>query len=319
MPLPRNRLDGCACTSPLAHFYIYHSDSSVRELHPFTTITHLASENARTPKDEDNFTIQFLFRKRSRVVHVEELKVVSKDKNLIDILRTLLSPKVKKKSQWTEKLASLADSIHPPVSGHAPKADVHALQIMSPASDAEEKAISTSFNFGPDHTFPLINVTLRIEGPYFTPADPSLYKTVICLVAGTGISGAIAIAGAFAETERQRAIALTCRSSVGGSCIATAAASIWERCVIIWSVREADYIDLPFFHGLASDKLEVRTQLTGNGRARMDFDKMIDDVQKSGPAGPVWVYLSGPNSFITTGEMACQKAGVDWYGARWDI
>lgn len=36
-------------------------------------------------------------------------------------------------------------------------------------------------------------------------------------------------------------------------------------------------------------------------------------------AGSVWVYLSGPNPFIASGEAACKTLGVDFYPARWDI
>jgi NAD(P)H-flavin reductase len=69
---------------------------------------------------------------------------------------------------------------------------------------------------------------MRLEGPYFTPANPERYETVICLVAGTGVSGALAIAAAF---QAGRADAL------------------WSRCVLIWTVRESDFVDLPFITG----------------------------------------------------------------------
>ena len=46
-PLPRTRLEGCACSSPVARFYIYHN-SAARELTPFTTKTHLALQDAVT-------------------------------------------------------------------------------------------------------------------------------------------------------------------------------------------------------------------------------------------------------------------------------
>jgi hypothetical protein len=63
-PLPRCRLDRCACISLRAQFYIHDSASSVRELHPFTIITHLASQNTSPDPSEDDIHIQFLFRKR---------------------------------------------------------------------------------------------------------------------------------------------------------------------------------------------------------------------------------------------------------------
>lgn len=48
----------------------------------------------------------------------------------------------------------------------------------------------------------------------------------------------------------------------------------------------------------------------------MDFKETLSCIA---PKGPVWVYLSGPNAFITTGEKACQEMGLDYYGARWEI
>ena len=237
MKMPRRRLDGCACTSPLAHFYIYHAGSSIRELHPFTTITHLASENVKTPKDEDDLTIQFLFRKRSNSLQPSESAPTPK-RGFAEMARTLLSPKIKRKVQWTEKLASHADA---QVSA--------AIPILSTSTNPKR---ASTFTFGPDHPHTVATIPLRLEGPYFTHADLSRYRTVICLVAGTGISGAIAIAGAFAETERQRTTTMdSCGSLEGaGACMASTANGIWERCVVVWSVREEDYIDMPFLKGI---------------------------------------------------------------------
>jgi hypothetical protein len=109
-------------------------------------------------------------------------------------------------------------------------------------------------------------VSLRLEGPYFTPADPSRYQTVVCLVAGTGISGALAISGAFKKLERQLALTTDndaklprLRWSTGGqrgislhnsrksSIRLVARDRIWTRCIVLWSVREDTYIDLPIF------------------------------------------------------------------------
>jgi hypothetical protein len=38
-----------------------------------------------------------------------------------------------------------------------------------------------------------MSISLRLEDPYFTPTDPARYQTVVCLVAATDISGALAI------------------------------------------------------------------------------------------------------------------------------
>ena len=47
-----------------------------------------------------------------------------------------------------------------------------------------------------------VPISLRLEGPFFTPTNPSHYHTVVCLVEGAGISGALAIASAFQQLER---------------------------------------------------------------------------------------------------------------------
>ena len=235
--MPRRRLSGCACSSPLAHFYIYHSDSSLRELHPFTTITHLASEKHRTNIHEGGIAIQFLFRKRSRPLHVVDLDM-SEKKSLAVTLRTLMSPKKKQTIQWTEKLASVAEP--------SPKAStLSPAQFSSPSSASVESSEH-------EQQHPLVAVSLRLEGPYFTPAEPSRYHTVICLAAGTGITGSIAIAKAFFEVERQRASSESC-CNANAPCTTSSNSSVWKRCVVVWSVREADYFELPFLQGMRNE------------------------------------------------------------------
>lgn len=157
MPMPRNRLDGCACTSPLAHFYIYHSDSSIRELHPFTTITHLASANAQTPSEELDLNIQFIFRKRSNVLVASPARVANKE-GFLAVAKAFLSPKRRKTVQWTEKLASRADSV-----GSTKLASVKRLE-----DDIEVSRTPSMAGLVADHPYPIIHVGLRIEGPYFT-------------------------------------------------------------------------------------------------------------------------------------------------------
>ena len=97
---------------------------------------------------------------------------------------------------------------------------------------------------------------LRLEGPYFTAVDPSRYHTVICFVAGTGVSGAIAIAGAFQEMKRKQATShakILEEGRVGevGSALVIPEKCTWQRCVVFWSVRADDYVDLPFLTGKA--------------------------------------------------------------------
>ena len=109
----------------------------------------------------------------------------------------------------------------------------------------------TSTTDAPSETsiFPQINVSLRLEGPYFSPAEPFCYETVVCLVAGTGISGAIAIARAFIEIQNSSEPAITARmdpSAPPKKAIGDYSPNC-KRCIVVWSVREKDYVDLPFF------------------------------------------------------------------------
>lgn len=230
VPLPRNRLKGCACHSPLAHFHIHHTESSIREIHPFTTITHLASKKLSSSDSEENIMIQFLFRKSK----------ASRSSTSI----TEKTPERRLKREWTNKLAELVDEATLDLSPPSEKME---------ESDLQRQRLSTQYQ-----------ITLRLEGPYFTPANPASYDTVICLVAGTGVSGAIAIAAAFRQQlmiedsqpeatlfghEKMNGAPLERNFSISSFLPPSGAASIWKRCVVVWSVREADYIDLPFWQG----------------------------------------------------------------------
>ena len=245
----------------------------------------------------------------------------------------------KASKQWTNKLASLVDD---------------STIEVGPGSEREKDFENDPEGHVDRRLSNIYHTSLRLEGPYFTPANPGFYNTVICLVAGTGVSGAIAIAAAFSAqsaTDRERAVsastALTAESkaepieqpavtSEGKGTITRLPnnrlstpedipscqlpgrnKNTWKRCIIVWSVREADYIRLPFFKEEETPGLEVRTHLTGQGHARVNMEKTISEISASEPGGRTWVYLSGPNAFIEIGEKACRALGLDFYGARW--
>ena len=241
--LPRRRLDGCACTSPIAHFYIYHSDSSIRELHPFTTTTHLASENAIAQPAANDISIQFLFRKRSTPKISPSTGPTTIQPGFASFFSIFSKLRRRKQgSQWTERLAEFASQ--DPVVQHSALARV----------DASSQKM-------PPLPFKIVPISLHLEGPYFTTADPARYKTVVCIVAGTGISGALAISAAFKELEVQSAASsngkttnVRPRCSTGcsentqaGSIVlpGTGKERTWTRCIVVWSVREDQYIALP--------------------------------------------------------------------------
>ena len=236
--LPRNRLRGCACHSPLAHFHIHHTESSIREIHPFTTITHLASQKLSSSNSEKNVTIQFLFRKSK----------ASRFPTSVDEI----PPERRTKQQWTNKLADLIEEV--------------TTELSPPSENIEESDLQRQRSSAQYQT------TLRLEGPYFTPANPASYDTVICLVAGTGVSGAIAIAAAFRQQsmmellepettmfgdEKIHGAPLERNFTISSYLAPSGAARVWKRCVVVWSVREADFIDLPFWHGKRACYLET--------------------------------------------------------------
>jgi len=295
--------------------------------------------------------IQFLFRKSQKTSQ---------------FTGTTDHPREEKSSkQWTNKLASLVDETHTTATTRSASQD-----------KSRDRRLSDPELQSPHHLSALYHTSLRLEGPYFTPANPGYYNTVICLVAGTGISGAIAIAAAFGaqgptkheethaiadafaipspryeernpmESMRghdqgekpdragdERAADMSCQLPVPSG----QAQTTWKRCIILWSVREAEYIKLPFFNEAANPGLEVRPHFTGKGHERLDMEGAVrgivsESVSESesergvgvgGEArgrGRTWVYLSGPNPFIETGEKACRELkglGVEFYGARW--
>lgn len=237
MLLPRHRLDGCACKSPVAHFYIRHSESSARELHPFTTITPLASQKNITSDSRDDIKIQFLFRKRGNTDNLAGRQTGNEKRwTWFRLFQKSAVPTF----QWTDKIAGLADKYKP--------------LSRSGENGSDNQSIDTHYiesaNRGLVRTYPSqgVDLSLRLEGPYFSEADPSQYRTVICFVAGTGVSGAIAISRAFLERRRQQSTAVTDFRELGTN-DGTKIAPKWERCLIFWSVKAKDYTYLPFLKG----------------------------------------------------------------------
>ena len=197
-------------------------------------------------------------------------------------------------TQWTARLAALVDEHRP--------------DLKKQQSDADIDMEKSTVTFSPDEI--RIAVALRLEGPYFSPADPSRYDTVVCLVAGTGISGAIAIAAAFNHAAMSDDAESPTRK--------------WRRCIIIWSVKESDDIELPFIEPKAKG-LELRKCLTGPSRTRVDLTQALSElcVKEKREKGRSWVYTSGPNKYIESAKEACKKlkqqTELDFYAASWDI
>ena len=297
-PLPRSRLTGCSCRSPLAHFYIHHAGSSIRELHPFTTLTHLASKNAATPPSDDDFVIQFLFRKRGNPDAIPPDNPPNRSLRLIYRLFRGKKQRIQS-TQWTQRLAGLVD------------------QQQRHSDSISRVNSSTAAN----QQFPRIAVSLRLEGPYFSPADPSRYEKVICFVAGTGISGAIAIATAFTERHcSATALVAVEKQQLIEPPPAGSRSLPWRRCIIVWSVKATEEVPLPFIDASTTEGLELKTYPTGPGRERVDMRRTLAEIQNQDPSGRTWVYISGPKAFITAGDEACKAVGgVDSFLASWEI
>jgi hypothetical protein len=228
----------------------------------------LASQNAITDAREEDIEIQFLFRKRGMASTTASTGVdggkeredeVKREfaPTVFSLLRSL--KKAKLTIQWTDRLAHLSDEVA--------LGDGKGKSIDTATVDSEES------NFTNMTGSKGVPVSLRLEGPYFTPADTSRFTTVVCLVAGTGISGALAIAGAFKEIEKQaiatvnsndnsKRVQMGCgengkkcsrdEKQVNCAAIHLGRKPTWTRCVIIWSIREADFIDLELLRGAFS-------------------------------------------------------------------
>ena len=242
---------------------------------------------ALNASDKETIMIQFLFRKS--------------DQQRALVPETGHPREENSSKQWTNKLASLVED--------APS-----------ATGSVSEKIDDLEGHGKAEQYSLHHTSLRLEGPYFTPVNPASYHTVICLVAGTGISGAIAIASAFSAQFSRGGSERRDADGVARNGVDTLQDSkvlrVWPRCIVLWSVRESDYIKLPFFSE-DTPGLEVRPHLTGNGRSRLDPRKAVEDIRESSPTEKTWVYISGPNPFIDTGERACRALDVAYFGARW--
>lgn len=152
-----------------------------------------------------------------------------------------LQPSVKKRKQWTSRLASLADEEH----GTGTPAVVDSKARFDSSDQSSARSLSLySFDESEQHA----DLRLRLEGPYFTAANPMRYKTVVCLVAGTGVTGAMAIAAAFRAHEdcekcSQSSNKEGIRRTDTDSKPRLECRERWRRCIIVWSIRESEYVD----------------------------------------------------------------------------
>ncbi|KAL8761891.1 MAG: hypothetical protein Q9184_002022 [Pyrenodesmia sp. 2 TL-2023] len=244
-----------------------------------------ATIDATTAPESKEIVIQFLFRRVGAAA--VSLQPPRQRPRLLGLF-TVKDKKPVKSGEWTGKLASSLDQkileqSNAPLNHRAP-----------------ERQIS-------------LDLSLRLEGPYFSPADPSRYHTVVCLVAGTGISGAMAIAGAFRAVHFER-LAADKKSPDP-----TNSRPVWQRCIISWSVREEDYVDLPDLG--QSSGVELQVNLTGPGKPRPDIRKIMAELRQAIPvSAAIWAYISGPKGFIENAKTICKEIpNVNIHAASWEI
>lgn len=359
--LPRARLVGCAKSSPVARFYIYRSNTPASELLPFTTITHLALQDAITDPSEENIETKFLFRRHGgSTPFVSETK--SRRSRLSSIAHLLdrygdRDEVVPKENMMTE-MGQLADKYGKSVEQNAwglkqqdsfnlseresERLDSLAVppnvRNVRKVSKAEEVLDSAS-----------VPISIRLEGPFFTAVNPTHYRTVVCIVGGAGINGAIAIASAYQQLDNieaqermnrpqrsksptglQKLFAEPDDCDTGLCSLPNLQNRIWRRCVIIWVVNEEDYIEPPGLYdsrdpGVKSD-LEFRVIFTANIYKELNVLAVLDRVLKEDGVeqgktkmGSLWCYIAGTKMLVKQAERACQvrnERGVEWLAAE---
>ncbi|KFY54959.1 hypothetical protein V497_07310 [Pseudogymnoascus sp. VKM F-4516 (FW-969)] len=126
----------------------------------------------------------------------QPLPETSKLGNRFTFLKYLRRRRTAPPTEWTDRLASLADKAALTADTSLP----NRAAILDP-TEPFTMLISPPAWINTAHAA----IVVRAEGPYFTPADPARYHTVVAIVAGTGISGALAIIGAFAAQKTRDA------------------------------------------------------------------------------------------------------------------
>lgn len=194
-----------------------------------------------------------------------------------------------------------------------------------------------------------VPISIRLEGPFFTAVNPSHYRTVVCIVGGAGINGAIAIASAYQQLDNIDAQERLnppspAKSLTGirklfvepddcdtGLCsMPNLANRIWKRCVIVWVVNEEDFIEPPGLYANKAEgvksKLEFRVIFTTNMPKELNVVAVLDGVLKEDGVeqgktkmGSLWCYIAGAKLLVKQAERACQlrqERGVEWLAAE---
>lgn len=135
-------------------------------------------------------------------------------------------------------------------------------------------------------------VRMRVEGPYLCEDHGfEIADRVICLVGGTGVTGALSLAEWYLVHRMQRSKA---------------------SFTIIWTLRNASTALLPEWQHLllksseTDGRMRLRTHVS-SGSGRLNVAEAIgSELAGHGQVGgSAWLYLSGPADFLRAAEDAC--------------
>ena len=300
---------------PLKHFYLNVPVISKWQSHPFTTTSAICGSNNVTRE------INWLFR----------------------------ASKLDKKSdhhlkEWTVKLAALLASDEGSTTMPDVERGCNAVEPISCIDETAEGRIMTL----PMRTIPVSSVPyhnystklpskIRLEGPYAAHHNPFTFaNSCACIVAGTGISGALSLANTF----------LTLKGTAQND-TQPPRKCVTDRFTIFWSIRSSENADLLDVQMMMTEahalgvQIELHRHLTGVGKQRLNFKETIercispvesvekpvtDDRPTHRRPGDTWIYFSGPTAFMNDGETACHVLketsvgeSLVWHCAKWDV
>lgn len=173
-------------------------------------------------------------------------------------------------------------------------------------------------------------VGMRVEGPYY-PSDVgfAVASRVICIVGGTGLTGAYSLAMWWLKHRFQDAQA---------------------EFQLVWTVRHNNTINIREWKELEDTvasvpNMTIRVHVSSES-GRIDTEGYLQETLSTGSRStPVpdmrhkaWVYVSGPESLLSSTEVACLAirrkvrdrqrqqgshswlvADLEWYSAKWEV
>ncbi|KAG6364608.1 hypothetical protein INS49_006210 [Diaporthe citri] len=173
-------------------------------------------------------------------------------------------------------------------------------------------------------------VEMRVEGPYY-PSDVgfAVASRVICIVGGTGLTGAYSLAMWWLKHRSQDQQA---------------------EFQLVWTVRYNNMTNLREWKQLGDTvtsvpNMAIRVHVSSES-GRMDTEGYLRDMLSTGSRSTTipdmrhkaWVYVSGPESLLSSTEMACLAtrrkvrngrrqqdshpwlvADLEWFSAKWEV